>query len=139
MIPQEEHPVSNVDLATAQDLVRKAVEAAAAQGAPIAAVVVDRGGHVVAAARMDGVSFVMADVAQKKATMASAMGAPTHAVAEMAKSDDLLAAAFTGSDHVIALGGGLPVMGDGGPVGGLGVAGGHYTQDQAIAEAAMAP
>lgn len=131
--------MSNVDLATAQGLVRKAVEAAAGQGVPIAAVVVDRGGHVVAAARMDGVSFVMTDVAQKKATMASAMGAPTHAVAEMTKSDDLLAAAFTGSDHVIALGGGLPVMGDGGPVGGLGISGGHYTQDQAIAEAAMAP
>jgi glc operon protein GlcG len=130
--------VNNVDLATAQGLVRKAVEAATEQGVPIAVVVVDHGGHVVASARMDGVSFVMTDVARKKATMASAMGAPTHAVAEMAKSDDLLAAAFTGSDHVIALGGGLPVMGDGGPIGGLGISGGHYTQDQAIAEAAMA-
>lgn len=131
--------MSNVDLATAQGLVTKAVEAAQDQGVPVAAVVVDRGGHIVAAARMDGVSFVMTDVARKKATLSSAMGAPTHAVAEMATSDVLLAAAFTGSDDVIALGGGLPVMGEAGPVGGLGVAGGHYTQDQAVAEAAMTP
>lgn len=131
--------MSNVDLATAQGLVTKTIEAARAQGVAVAAVVVDRGGHVVAAARMDGVSFVMADVARKKATLSSAMGAPTHAVAEMAKGDALLAAAFTGSDDVIALGGGLPVMGEAGPVGGLGVAGGHYTQDQAVAEAAMTP
>lgn len=131
--------MSTVDLATAQDLVTKAVEAARAQGVPVAAVVVDLGGHVVAAARMDGVSFVMTDVAQRKATMASAMGAPTHAVAAMASGDPLLAAAFTGSDDVIALGGGLPVMGDAGPMGGLGVAGGHYSQDQAVAEAAMTP
>ncbi|HEX6313182.1 MAG TPA: heme-binding protein [Acidimicrobiia bacterium] len=128
--------MTDVDLATAQGIVRKAVEAAQGQGLPVAAVVVDRGGHPVAMARMDGVSFVMSDAARRKATMAGAMGAPTHAVAEMAKSDDLIAAAFTGSDHVLALPGGLPIMGDSGPIGGIGIAGGHYTQDQAIAEAA---
>jgi glc operon protein GlcG len=128
--------VTDVDLATAQALVQQAVAAAAAESLAIAAVVVDRGGHPIATARMDGASFLMTDVARRKATMASAMGTPTHAIAEMAKSDDLLAAAFTGSEHVIALGGGLPLMGEGAPIGGLGVAGGHYTQDQAIAEAA---
>ncbi|MGH9033929.1 MAG: GlcG/HbpS family heme-binding protein [Acidimicrobiia bacterium] len=130
--------MTDVDLATAQGLVRKAVEAAHAQGLPVAAVVVDRGGHPVAMARMDGVSFVMSDAARRKATMASAMGTPTQAVAEMAQGDDLIAAAFTGSEHVIALGGGLPIMGDAGPIGGFGIAGGHYTQDQAIADAAAA-
>jgi len=129
--------VSQVDLATAQSLVTKAVEAARAQGRPAAVVVVDRGGHVVASARMDGVSFVMADVARRKATLSSAMGAPTHVIAEMAQGDPALANAFTGSSDVIALGGGFPIMGDGGPIGGLGVAGGHYSQDQAVAEAAV--
>lgn len=128
--------MSQVDLATAQGLVRKAVEAAQSQGVPIAAVVVDRGGHVVAAARMDGVSFLMTEVAQKKATLASAMGAPTHAVAEMASGDPLLAHAFSGQANIVALAGGLPIAGDAGPIGGLGVAGGHYSQDQAIAQAA---
>jgi glc operon protein GlcG len=129
--------VSQVDLATAQGLVTSAVAAAQAQGVPIAAVVVDRGGHVVAVARMDGVSFVMTDVARRKATLSSAMGAPTHAIAEMAQGDAALANAFTGSPDVIALGGGFPIMGDTGPIGGLGVAGGHYSQDQAVAEAAL--
>jgi glc operon protein GlcG len=129
--------VSNVDLATAQGLVRKAVESAQAQGVPIAVAVVDRGGHVVASARMDGVSFLMLEVATKKATFAGAMGVPTHMIVEMAKGDEVLALAFSGEPDIVALPGGLPIASDGGPIGGLGVSGGHYTQDQAIAEAAI--
>jgi uncharacterized protein GlcG (DUF336 family) len=129
--------VSNVDLATAQGLVRKAVEAAGAQGTPVAVAVVDRGGHVVASARMDGVSYLMLDVATKKATFAGAMGAPTHMIVEMAKGDEVLALAFSGQADIMALPGGLPISGDAGPVGGLGVSGGHYSQDQAVAEAAL--
>ena len=129
--------MTNVDLATAQGLVRRAVENAQAQDTPVAVAVVDRGGHVVASARMDGVSFLMLDVAKKKATFAGAMGAPTHMIVEMAKDDEVLALAFSGEPDIAALPGGLPITGDAGPVGGLGVAGGHYTQDQAIAEAAL--
>lgn len=129
--------MSDIDLATAQDLVQRALDAARSQDAAIAVVVVDRGGHPVAAARMDGVSFVMSDVARRKATMAGALGAPTSAVAEMAKGDALLAAGFTGSDDVIALPGGLPLLGAGGPIGAIGVAGGHYSVDDDIATKAV--
>lgn len=128
---------NQVDLARAQSLVEKALTAAGELGLPIAAVVVDPGGHVVASARMDGASFLMAEVAQKKATLAAAMGVPTQMVAEMAAGDALLAHAFSGQENVVALAGGLPIAGDAGPIGGLGIAGGHYTQDQAIAEAAV--
>ncbi len=130
--------MSNVDLTTAQGLVRKAVEAAQAQDLPIAVVVVDGGGHVVASARMDGASFLMIDVAKKKATFSAAMGAPTHMIVEMAQGDQVLAFAFSGEAQVAALPGGLPIMGAAGPIGGIGVSGGHYSQDQAIAEAAIA-
>jgi uncharacterized protein GlcG (DUF336 family) len=133
----EDPHVSNVDLATAQGLVRKAVEAAQAQELPIAVVVVDRGGHVVASARMDGAAFLMHDVAKKKATFSAAMGAPTHMIVEMAQGDQVLAFAFSGDEQVVALPGGLPIAGDSGPIGGIGVSGGHYSQDQAIAEAAL--
>ena len=129
--------MSNVDLETAQGLVRKAVEAAQAAGTPIAVAVVDRGGHVVAAVRMDGVSFLMLEVARKKATFAGAMGAPTHVIVEMAKGDEVLALAFSGEPDIVALPGGMPIVGDAGPIGGIGIAGGHYSQDLAIAEAAV--
>jgi uncharacterized protein GlcG (DUF336 family) len=134
---REDPHVSNVDLATAQKLVRAAVEAAEGQGVPIAVAVVDRGGHVVAAARMDGAAFLMLDVATKKATFAAAMGVPTHMIVEMAKGDEVLALAFSGESQIAALPGGLPIAGDAGPVGGIGISGGHYSQDQAIAEAAV--
>lgn len=130
--------MSNVDLVTAQGLVTKAVEAAQAQSLPIAVVVVDGGGHVVASARMDGASFLMNEVAKKKATFSAAMGAPTHMIAAMTEDDQKLAFAFSGEASVVALAGGLPIMGDAGPIGGIGVSGGHYSQDQAIAEAAVA-
>lgn len=126
-----------VDLETARAVVDKALEAAQAQGAMVAVVVVDRGGHIVASARMDGVSYVMTNVACRKATMSTAMGMPTAALGEMATGDPLILAAFTGDDDVIALGGGAPIMGENGPLGALGVAGGHYSEDQAIADKAL--
>ena len=128
-----------VDLATAQALIGKALEAAGADAAcaGVAAVVVDRGGHVVASARMDGVSFVMSDVARRKATMAAAMGASTAALGEMAASDPVMLAALTGNSDTVALGGGAPIMGANGPVGGLGISGGHYSADQVIADKAL--
>lgn len=126
-----------IDLATAQRVIDTALEVAGAQGALVATVVVDRGGHIVAAARMDGISFVMTDVARRKATLASAMALPTGSVADMAGADPLLLGAFTGSPDVLALGGGAPIMGSNGPIGGLGIAGGHYTSDQAIADKAV--
>jgi uncharacterized protein GlcG (DUF336 family) len=130
--------VHNVELATAQVLVHKVIEAAQEQGLSVACAVVDRGGHVVAAARMDGVSYLMLDVAKRKAAFAGAMGAPTHMIVEMAKNDQVLAWAFSGDPEVVALPGGLPIEGDGGSIGGIGVSGAHYSQDQAIVETAVA-
>jgi uncharacterized protein GlcG (DUF336 family) len=58
-------------------------------------------------------------------------------IVEMAKGDEVLALAFSGESQIAALPGGLPIAGDAGPVGGIGISGGHYSQDQAIAEAAV--
>ena len=130
-------PNGQVDLATAQSLIDGAVKAATEMGLPIAAVVTDLGGHIVASARMDGVGFIMGEVARRKATTSATFGAPTHALAELAKSDALINDAFTGVDEIVVLAGGYPVVAGGGCVGGLGISGGHYTQDQAVAEKAL--
>ena len=130
-------PALSLDLA--QRVVTAALDAAAAERVPIAAVVVDPAGRVVAGARMDGVPWVNWDVAARKAAAAAVFGAPTHVVRAMADEDPVLVTALAATDgEVLAVPGGFPVVVDGAPVGGLGLAGGHYLQDQQIGEKALA-
>lgn len=128
-----------IALARAQELVRRAVEAGGAQGVNVVAVAVDLGGHPVAVARMDGVSYLNTDVAQRKAVLAAAFATPTHQVQTMIGKDPIAGPVIAADPRIALLPGGVPVLEDGRCVGGLGVAGGHYLQDQAVAEYAIAP
>jgi len=42
------------------------------------------------------------------------------------------------NDRLVVFGGGYPVVVDGAVVGGIGVSGGHYSEDQEVAEAGLA-
>lgn len=121
----------------ARQLIDKAIAAAESQGVAVVASVVDSAGHVVALARMDGVSFLNTEMASRKALLAAAFGAPTHGVQAMTAADPILAASLSTDSRISLLPGGLPVLRDGRCVAGLGIAGGHYSQDQAVAEAAL--
>jgi glc operon protein GlcG len=122
-------------LDVAQQVVAIAVDRARAMLLRIAVVVVDRGGHDIAVARMDGVSYVNLEPARRKARAAAGFAAPTHAMAEMMDRDALLQAAFAAtSDHLLVLPGGFPLTDIATPVGGFGIAGGHYEQDREIGE-----
>ncbi|MFC5994484.1 heme-binding protein [Pseudonocardia hispaniensis] len=125
-----------VDLA--MQLVRSTLENAAAESVGVAVVVVDTGGRVVSGARADGVGWVNWEVAIRKAVAAATLGAPTHAVRAMADEDPVLAAAIDGVEQVLVVPGGFPVRAGDSTVGGIGIAGGHYTQDQQIGEKALA-
>lgn len=129
---------SALPVSLAQQLVTSALEVSAAESTPIAVVVVDAGGRVVSGARGDGVGWVNWEVATRKAVAAATLGAPTHAVRAMADSDPVLATAVDGVEHVLVVPGGFPVQVAGAVVGGIGIAGGHYTQDQQIGEKALA-
>jgi glc operon protein GlcG len=118
-------------------LADKALAEAKAQKLAVAVVVVDEGGHVVAAARMDGAGYFNVDAARGKAAASANFGAPTAAVSHMAKEDALLAAALNAAPGMVILPGGFPILDNGRVAGGLGVAGAHYLQDQAIGEAAL--
>jgi glc operon protein GlcG len=101
----------------------------------IAVVVVDRGGHIVAAARMDNVGFLNVEVARRKATAAVTFGVPTHGLSEALDRDERLARAMGATgDQVITLPGGFPLTEIATTVGAFGIAGGHYEQDQQIGE-----
>ena len=65
-------------------------------------------------------------------------GIPSHAWHDFIKDDAPLAdGAPTGIDRLVIFGGGYPITVDGRLVGGIGVSGGHYSEDQKVAEAGL--
>ena len=124
-------------LELAMALVTRATEAGTAQNCPIVAVVVDLAGNPVAVARMDGVSFINTEVARKKALCAAAFAMPTHELVETITRDPLAKTVVMNNQAINVLPGGVPIMDAGSVVGALGVAGGYYMQDRAIAEYAV--
>jgi uncharacterized protein GlcG (DUF336 family) len=64
---------------------------------------------------------------------------PTHGWFDFIKDDPPLASgAPSGIDRLVIFGGGYPITIDGAVVGAIGVSGGHYSQDQEVAEAGLA-
>jgi uncharacterized protein GlcG (DUF336 family) len=125
------------------DLARRLIDAAEAeareQGLALSFAVVDAGGHVVAVARMDDADWITPEVAFGKAWTAAAFRAPSAAQGDKAK--DLVA--FAGSISAATHGrytpqiGGLPVVVDGTPAGGMGASGAAGQQDDAVVRAAI--
>lgn len=126
-----------LDLETALRLVHAALEAGRKAGLPIAVVVSDRGGRILASARAADVGHVNLDVAQRKANTAVNFKAPTHALLDALRADSVALAAVTSEPSLCVLPGGAPITLQGELVGGLGVAGAHYSQDREICEAAL--
>ena len=129
----------SVSLAQAQAIVQRALEAAAAQSVKIAAVVLDMGGHIVAAARMDGVGALNLDVARRKANAVVNLGVSTAEMLQMTSRDPLITTVLHAEPSIVMLPGGLPIREGEQLTGALGVAGAFYPQDQAIGEYAVAP
>jgi len=119
---------------TAHAIVADAIKTGADQGMALSVVVVDRGGRVVASGRADSCGYLNLDVAVRKAIAAANFGAPTLGVLEMVKGDQTLFASVIGDPALSILPGGMPIVADGQPVGAVGIAGAHYSQDHAVAE-----
>lgn len=126
-----------ITLAQAQSALSRALEAAQSQKVPVAVVIVDAAGRMVASARMDGVGFMNINVAFRKAGTSANFGYPTQAMADLASKEPLILAAFTGDADVMALAGGMPIKEGEQTIGAIGVAGGHFAQDHAIASFAV--
>ena len=121
---------------------RKVIAAAEAKAAeistPMCIAVVDEGGSLKGFSRMDGAVLLAVQIAQDKAYTAVAYGIPTDQFYDFIKNDPPLVAGLPGAvDRLIIFGGGYPINVDGQVVGGLGVSGGHYTQDMEVAQAGL--
>jgi uncharacterized protein GlcG (DUF336 family) len=125
------------------DLARRMITAAEEKAREIAVAmniaVVDESGVLKAFSRMDGAALLSVQIAQDKAYTAVGFGMPTHGWFDFIKDDPPLAAGATsGIDRLVIFGGGYPIAIDGAVVGAIGVSGGHYSQDQEVAEAGLA-
>ncbi|MGH9103296.1 MAG: GlcG/HbpS family heme-binding protein [Acidimicrobiales bacterium] len=125
------------------ELARGVVQAAEAKAAEIgqgfAVAVVDESGVLKAFSRMDGAPLLAVQIAQDKAYTAAGFGMSTDGWFDFIKDDPpLRTGAPSGIDRLVIFGGGYPLKVDGQVVGGVGVSGGHYSQDMEVAKAGVA-
>ena len=120
----------------------KAIAAAEAKaveiGTPMVIAICDESGVLKAFKRMDGAALLSVDIAQNKAYTAVSFGMATHSWFDFIKDDPPLLHGIVQTPRLVVFGGGFPINIDGGVVGGIGVSGGHYSQDMVVAEAGLA-
>jgi uncharacterized protein GlcG (DUF336 family) len=130
---------SSITAETAQTMILAAERKASELGLSMVIAVVDESGVLKALLRMDGAPLLSIQVAQDKAYTAAGFGLPTDQWHEFIKNDPPLAAgAASGIDRLVIFGGGYPIKVGDRVVGGIGVSGGHYSQDMEVARAGLA-
>ena len=127
-----------VTLDVAQRLLAAALDEAGRRGARVSAAVVDRGGHLVAFARMDGAEIAGPTLAVDKAYTAVAQSTSTEELAELvAPGGPLFGLQANGGGRYVVFGGGVPIETGGEIVGGVGVSGSTVQDDVACARHAV--
>lgn len=121
----------------ANKLIRDCVSNARDQGKNFSIAICDPGGNLKAFLRMDGAPQISVSIAQDKAYTAASLGIATHALHEFIKGDPPLATGLVHVPRVITFGGGFPIVDDGKLIGGIGVSGGHYSEDMECASRAL--
>lgn len=121
----------------AHDMIQAAVAKADSCGQRSAICIVDAAGELKAFRRMDGAAKLAVQISQDKAYTAVAFGMPTHAWHDFIKDDPPLRDGIVHTARLVVFGGGYPITVDGEIIGGIGVSGGHYSQDMEVAQAAI--
>jgi glc operon protein GlcG len=102
--------------------------------------VVDSGANQVFFERMNGAYLGSGEVARRKAETSAKFPFPTRLMEELAYGKDHKGGTVPGIAEVpgvIAFAGGLPIMGGGAHVGGIGVSGGTADEDEMCAQAGL--
>lgn len=126
----------------AKNMMEAAIAEAEGFGIAATVAIVDAGGHIILLERMDGGRFHTVHSSLTKAVCASSNKRPTTTQGAQGQELDTLHAIglslAAGADRWTAMEGGFPILVDGECVGGIGVSGGDWEQDQKIAGAAIA-
>lgn len=106
---------------------------------PLAVVVLDAGGHVVAAERQDGAAIGRIDIAHGKANGAISLGVSSRTLGEMAIDRPHFMAGATGAirGSIVPVAGGLLVESQGVVIGAVGVSGDTSDHDESAASAGI--
>ena len=111
------------------------------KGFAVSIAIVDAGGHVLLLERMDGGRFHTVHSARTKAACAASNRRPTTTRGAEGQELDLLHAVglslAAGPERWTPMEGGLPIMVEGECVGGIGVAGATWEEDEHIAKVAL--
>jgi uncharacterized protein GlcG (DUF336 family) len=125
----------------AKQMMVAAIKKAEEMGIPITVAIVDAGGHMMLLERMDGGRFHTVHSSTTKAVSASSNRRPTTTTGAQGQDLDTLHAIglslAAGAERWTAMEGGFPIFFDDECVGGIGVSGGDWQQDQDIAQAAV--
>ena len=127
---------AQLDARAAQAIIAGCVRHSSGRSQSHAIAVVDGGGQLVAALRMDGNGFGIMDFALAKAKAVAAWGFPTAGMETAARSTP----GFAAAPHVVTVGGGVPIWSADGSerIGAVGVSGEAPADDAACAEAGIA-
>lgn len=131
----------SINLASAQSIIAKAVTTAQQHDLkPLSVVVLDAGGHVIAAVRQDGASNNRFEIAHGKAYGALAFGMGSRALMERAEQQPyfITAAGAALAGRLIPVPGGVLVRDEHGAIrGAVGVSGDSSDNDETVAGAAI--
>jgi glc operon protein GlcG len=118
-----------------------AIDKATRLGIAVTVAIVDGGGHLLMLERMEGGRFHTVHSATTKAVTAASNKRPTSSKGAQGQELDVLHALgltlAAGPKNWTAMEGGYPVMVENECIGGIGVAGGDWKQDEQIAQAAL--
>ena len=128
-------PAFSITQAAADALIKAVHEAADRIGFAAAVAVTDPGGHLKAFERGDDTAFLTAEVAVDKAWTAASFRTATHTWNDYIANPQV--APLAHHPRMMPVGGGYPITENGRCIGGLGISGGTYEQDQQAAEAAL--
>jgi glc operon protein GlcG len=127
--------------AGAKKMMTAAIAKAEEIGIPATVAIVDAGGHMLLLERMDGGRFHTVHSSTAKAVSSSSNRRPTTTRGAQGQDLDTLHAIgltlAAGPERWTAMEGGFPIFVEGECVGGIGVSGGDWQQDQDIAQAAV--
>lgn len=132
------HTKLSITAEAAAKVIAAARSKAEAMGKPMIIAICDESGVLKSYERMDGAPLLSVQIAQDKAYTAISFGMPTHTWHEFIKNDPPLADGIIKTDRLVVFGGGYPIAVDGHVIGGIGVSGGHYTDDMDVAQAGLA-
>jgi uncharacterized protein GlcG (DUF336 family) len=129
-----------IKLSHAQTIITAALAHARSAGLkPLAVVVLDAGGHLVAAAREDGATFFRTEIAKAKAYGALGMGADTAVLAERAKTNPAFFGGIvtTLGGNLVFSPGGVLALQNGAVIGAVGISGDTGEADAQCAQAGI--